>query len=74
MNKTSTAGDATSVRVIDEIMFRASLLALHTAIKSAGNDAGEHSGLDSEPHNLVERARPPAGGAESSIRPDPRGF
>lgn len=72
MNKTSTAGDETSVRVIEEIMFQASLLALHTAIESAGKGTGRPS-LDSELHSLVERARPPAGDAKSSVRPDARG-
>jgi hypothetical protein len=72
MNKTSTVGGETSVRVIEEIVFQASLLALHTAIESAGNGTGQ-PGLDSALHSLVERARPPAGEGESSVRPDTRG-
>jgi hypothetical protein len=70
LNKTRTAADRMAVRAIDETMFRKSLLALQTAIESAGNDTGRPPGLDSEPHSLVEQARP---SAESLVRPDPRG-
>ena len=72
MNNTSTAGDAMSRRVIDEITFRTNLLALQTAVESAGNGAVRHS--DCELPSLVERARPPAASVESLERPDPSVF
>ena len=73
MNKNITAGDESSMRVIDEIVFQASLLALHAAIESAANDTGR-AGLDVELDSLVEQARPPARDADSPVRPDVRVF
>jgi hypothetical protein len=88
MNNTSAAADAMSGRVIDEIAFQASILALHAAIESASNgeasmeslqDTGEEA-IDDRLHRLVERARRrPAGSvteahAEFHNRPDSRGL
>jgi hypothetical protein len=74
MSKITAAGDAISSRVIDEITFQASVLALHAAIQAAGRgnqpvqalpeDTGIAQHLPEELHSLVERVR----------RLDPRGL
>ena len=60
-----------SKSVTDEIRFQASLMALHTAIESAGKGAARQ--VDVELPSPVERARPSAGSPQSLRRPDPRG-
>ena len=87
MKKTDSATEAMSRRVIDEITFQAGLLALHTAIASAGTElmnplqafvAGPSSA--GSVHSLVEHVRYQAEGTESSEignqlnRSDSKGF
>jgi len=85
MNINNTAGDDTSRRVIEEIAFQASMLALHAAIESAckgGSPSasspqpeGQISGtVDDQVLRLVEIARRPAGNSDASGRPYLRGF
>ncbi len=71
ISRVTTAEDSTSRRVIEEITFQASILALHAAIqakseeaKSSPEDAGMAQHLHQELHSLVERVR----------RPDSRGL
>ena len=69
MNKNKTAGDTISIRVIDEITFQASLLALHTAIEFAGKGTGAMRD-DGPLHKFVQVARRSAGTVDSLERPD----
>jgi hypothetical protein len=62
----TTAEDSTSRRVIEEITFQTSILALHAAIqakseeaKSSPEDTGMAHHLHRELHSLVERVRQP---------------
>jgi hypothetical protein len=71
MSKVTTAEDSTSRRVIEEITFQASILALHAAIqakseeaKNSPEDSGMAQHLHQELYSLVERVR----------RPDSRGL
>lgn len=71
ISKVTTAEDSTSRRVIEEITFQASILALHAAIQakseevqSSPEDTGMAQHLHQELHSLVERVR----------RPDSRGL
>lgn len=84
MNNTSAAVDAMSGRVIDEIAFQASILALHAAIESASNGKEDMESrqkiaggepIDDRLHRLVERARRgPAEAHAAHNRPDSRGL
>ena len=71
ISKVTTTQDSTSRRVIEEITFQASILALHAAIQakseeaqSSPEDTGMAQNLHQELHSLVERVR----------RPDSRGL
>ena len=66
--KNNTAGDAASNRVIEDITFQASVLALHNAIESAarsgepkylGMEVGDGQSLDDQLNSLVRLARRP---------------
>jgi hypothetical protein len=81
MNMNDPWGDPASCRVIEEIAFQASILALHAAIESAAKgDSSAATGdtaagqLDDQVHRLVDRARRPASHTDSIVRPDLRGF
>ena len=71
-SKVTTAQDSTSRRVIEEITFQASILALHAAIQakseeeaqSSPEDTGMAQHVHQELHRLVERVQ----------RPDSRGL
>jgi hypothetical protein len=70
-SKITPAGHSASRRVIEEITFQASILALHAAIQakseeaqSSPEDIGVAQHLHQEFHSLVERVR----------RPDSRGL
>jgi len=67
MNEIKTAGEGTSSRIIEEIAFQASMLALHDAIEAARNGeagdlhrvAGAATGLNAELGMLVGQVRRP---------------
>jgi hypothetical protein len=74
--KTNTIpGDVRSSRVVEEIMFQASILALQAAIVSAGRgEPAENANMDDQLKSLVKRALRPAHKVEPSPRPDRRGM
>lgn len=79
MKISNADGDATSRRVIEEIVFQASLMALHSAIEAASNGGQPVQAVAAAQGDqlqlLVERARGPrAAVAVPSHTPDLRGF
>jgi hypothetical protein len=77
-NISNTAGDATARRVIEEIVFQASVMALHSAIEAASNGgaaaAEGAAARNDQLHLLVERARRPRTGSDRpGERPERKG-
>jgi hypothetical protein len=75
MNVNSAAGEDKFRRIVDEIAFQASILALHAAIHSASKAGGEiDEGARDQVHRLVEQARRPEVNPDSFGRPGVRGL
>jgi hypothetical protein len=78
MHINNATGHATSHRVIDEIVFHASMMALHSAIEAASNGEVPVQGIaaaqDDRMHVLVERVRGSQTAATPLGRQDLKGF